>query len=76
MKAVDRDMAEALETLCKVLGARFGAQDIVVCVRCDGRAEIDFTNAHRQWIGPQRRFVDAAGWFEIEGTEPSGAESE
>lgn len=60
------DLSAALETLRKVLAERPDAQDVVVCLRCDGRAEVDFTNAHRQYIGPLRRFVEAGGWHELD----------
>jgi hypothetical protein len=66
MTTVPTDLSAALETLRKVLAGRPDAQDIVACLRCDGRAEVDFVNGQRQYIGPLRRFVEAGGWHEID----------
>jgi hypothetical protein len=67
MKPAPADVAAALETLRKLLEAHPGAQDVVVCQRRDGRAELEFVT-DRRYVGPMRRFVECAGWFELETT--------
>lgn len=61
----DEKLAAAMDTLLSALRDRPDALDAVLDVRCDGRAELGFVNADKQWLAI-RKFVreDDGTWVE------------